>query len=62
MKKENPWVIRLITPNLGQAQDCVRTWIKQGYGTQFSKHQKQVMIKKSGPNAALYTVRTRVKS
>lgn len=62
MKRQPTWVIRLITPNYVQAKQEVEHWIKQGYGTHYSQTNKQVMIKKGGPNQALYIVRTRVKS
>lgn len=61
MKKETPWVIRLITPNHSQAESEVERWIRIGYGIQFSVNKKQVMIKKGGPNGSLFIVRTRVK-
>ena len=62
MKKVTPWQVQLITPNQHQAQQEVQNWLKIGYGTQFSKFNKQVMIKKGGPKQQLYIVRTRVKS
>lgn len=62
MKRQPTWVIRLITPNYVQAKQEVEHWINQGYGTHYSQTKKQVMIKKGGPNQALYIVRTRVKS
>ena len=61
MKNSTPWMIQLITPNQHQAQHEVQQWLKLGYGTQFSKFKKQVMIKKGGPQQQLYIVRTRVK-
>lgn len=60
--KENKWQIRLITPNSHQADEEVKVWIDKGFGTQFSKYKKQVMIKKGGPQKKLYIVRTRIKS
>ena len=60
--KENPWQIKLITPNRFQADQEVKHWISKGYGTQFSKFNKQVMIKKGGPKQKLFIVRIRVKA
>jgi hypothetical protein len=56
-----PWQIQLITPNQYQADQEVSKWLKLGYGTQFSKFKKQVMIKRGGPKQTLFFVRTRVK-
>lgn len=60
-EKTNTWDVRLITPNQVEADDEVKEWIAKGYGTQFSKYKKQVMIKRGGPQHKLYVVRTRVK-
>jgi hypothetical protein len=61
MKQSTPWEVQLITPNYTEAKAEVDLWLSKGYGTQFSKTKKQIMIKKGGPNQALYIVRKRVK-
>ena len=61
MKESNPWEIILITPNYMEAKKEIQLWLERGYGTQFSKTNKQIMIKKGGPQQKLYMVRKRVK-
>ena len=57
----NPWIIRLITPNLDQANQEVQFWIEKGYNTYYKNNLKQVQIKKGGPRQKLFFVRTRIK-
>lgn len=59
--QSTPWEIQLITPNHVEAEEEVNSWLKRGYGTQFSKFKKQVMTKRGGPQQMLYIVRTRIK-
>ncbi len=58
---QNKWTLRLITPNYIEAKNEAELWMSRGYSTHYSKSEKQVEIKKAGPNQALYLVRTRIK-
>ena len=59
--KEIPWTVRLITPNVDQANHEVDFWVSKGYNTYYKNNKMQVQIKKGGPKQKLFFVRTRIK-
>ena len=50
------------TQDQQEAKNEVDLWLRKGYSTHYSQHNKQVEIKKGGPKQILFIVRTREKT